>query len=229
MHDFLKELNKNKKEPYLTGTVSNLDPLQVKIIPTDDAINVVATSNLHGLIIGSRLLLLKFQDQFIALCVIQNNSYPIGHIIYQRKTSDTSRTSTTSSDDPHLSITIPRNGIYDIEAEFVVDCDDNGTDIKISWTNSNVTELTRRQITGIGTNSTTTTNAETFYSSNYGFVTDAETGVTAAGWTIRREHFICSTDDDDGILTPSWGCINSSGTITLKAFSFIVARKIENN
>lgn len=221
----------NKKEEQLihTGIVSSLSPLAIKFYPGDDAINVTCLSNLLGIKIGSNVLLVKYQSKFIIIGAIQDSPYPIGWTIYERKDSDTDRTSTTASNDPHLSISLPPYGIYECEAEFILDGDDNDTDLKLSWDNSNVNELTRRQITGIGTSSTSTANAETFYSNNYGFVTESQTGVTAGGWTIRREHFIISTDGTTGIITPTWGCVNSSGTVTLKAFSFIIARKIDNN
>lgn len=75
MNDFLNFLNQNKKtNDFLTGTVVTTYPLTVKIIPSDSAINAVCTNNLNGLVVGSRVILQKFQNQFIAIAVIGNHS-----------------------------------------------------------------------------------------------------------------------------------------------------------
>lgn len=221
----------NKKEESLINiaTVVTVNPLTIKFPPDTTAIPAVILTNLFGIAVNSRVLTLRYGKQFIVTGVIGNYAYPIGWTFYQRKTSDTSRTSTTASDDPHLTITLPANGVYNVETEFVIDGDDSTTDIKISWTNSNINELTRRSITAIGPNATSSVNSDAYYSNNYAFATEIETGVVTAGWTCRREHFVISTDDDDGTITPKWGCVNSSGTVTLKSFSFVIVTKVDNN
>jgi hypothetical protein len=232
MHDFMKELSKNKKEPYLTGTVSSLNPLQIKIIPTDDSINVVPTSNLHGITVGSRLLLLKFQDQFIALCVIQSNSYPIGHIDYVIKSSDTSRSSTTTvSNDPHLVLTLPPYGIYEVDAWFIVAADSEDPDIRVDWDTSNITALMGdgRIVLGPYTGMTSYGNT-TMLSQNYALSSDVGFGVDDAGEIGIWEKMLLSTDEDAGTLQMRWAQrVNSADNTTLKSGSYLRFIKINHN
>lgn len=130
-NNLLDFLSKNRKtNDFLTGTVYTLSPLTVKIIPTDDAINVVSTSNLLGIQTGSRVLLLRYLDQFIAIAVI--NKAPLERCIL-RKTSSQSIPDTTftkiefgsgteESDvlgmhdtaTNNTRITIPSDGLYSI-------------------------------------------------------------------------------------------------------------------
>lgn len=88
MNDLFKYLNKNKKnEMFITATVTTLNPLTVKIIPTDDAINVVYTNNLMGISVGSRILLLKYLDQFIGIAIL--GTLNIEKCILRKETAQT--------------------------------------------------------------------------------------------------------------------------------------------
>lgn len=88
MSDFMKFLSKNRNSnDFLTATVTTLNPLTAKIIPTDAAINVVSTNNLNGVVVGSRILMLKYLDQFIGIAVIGN--YSLEKCILRRTTSQT--------------------------------------------------------------------------------------------------------------------------------------------
>jgi hypothetical protein len=232
MHDFLKELNKNNESNYLTGTVSSLNPLQVKIIPTDDSINVVPTSNLHGVAVGSRLLLTKLQDQFIALCVIQSNSYPIGYIDYVIKSADTSRSSTTTVDnDPHLVLTLPPYGIYEVDAWFIVAADSVDPDIKIDWDTSNITALMGdgRIVLGPYTGMTSY-GTMTMLNQNYALSSDVGYGVDDSGEISIWEKMLLSTDEDSGTLQMRWAQrVNSADNTTLKSGSYLKFIKINHN
>lgn len=63
-------LNKKIDNFIMTGTVSSLSPLQVKLYPGDDAINVIKTTSLLDLKVGSNVILLKFLSKFIIISVI---------------------------------------------------------------------------------------------------------------------------------------------------------------
>lgn len=131
MNDFFKFLKSNKKtENYLTATVASLNPLTAKIIPDDDAVNVVMTNNLAGIVVGSRILMIKFLDQFVGIAVLGN------HVLTQcilRKTTAQSIPDSTSTEiefgsgteiyDPldmhdtstnNTRITTPSDGMYHI-------------------------------------------------------------------------------------------------------------------
>jgi hypothetical protein len=133
MSDFLKFLKSNKKtDNYLTATVATLNPLTAKIIPTDDAVNVVMTNNLAGIVVGSRILMLKFLDQFIGIAVLGNHA--LTQCILRRTTAQSIPTATateiefgsgTEVYDPlsmhdtstnNTRITIPIDGMYHITA-----------------------------------------------------------------------------------------------------------------
>lgn len=63
-------LNKQFDKTDYLATVTNLSPLEVELIPNDTAIPVVSTTGLIGLKVGSRVLLKKTSNQFIAIAVI---------------------------------------------------------------------------------------------------------------------------------------------------------------
>lgn len=65
-------LNKKPDNKFFTGIVYDLDPLQVKIYPDDDAINCKATTGLVGLSVGSNVILMTIGNQFIIVDVIGN-------------------------------------------------------------------------------------------------------------------------------------------------------------
>jgi hypothetical protein len=67
---FQSILNKPDNKTYLTATVSDLNPLKVKLYPGDDELLVVPTTNLWGITVGSRVLLLRQGNQFICTSVI---------------------------------------------------------------------------------------------------------------------------------------------------------------
>ncbi|MGD9276518.1 MAG: hypothetical protein PVJ67_05075 [Candidatus Pacearchaeota archaeon] len=67
---FQSILNKPDNKTYLTATVSDLNPLKVKLYPGDDEILAIPTTNLWGVTVGSRVLLLRQGNQFICTSVI---------------------------------------------------------------------------------------------------------------------------------------------------------------
>jgi len=77
-------INKEKQELFFTGIVASVSPLTVKLYPGDDAINVISTSGLNGLTVGSNVLMIKYLNKFIIISVIGNSiessSQPSGSI-----------------------------------------------------------------------------------------------------------------------------------------------------
>lgn len=73
MIDILKYLvNKESEEIFKLATVSSLNPLQVKLYPGDDAINVKSSSSAIGMQVGSNVLMIKYLSKFIIISVIGN-------------------------------------------------------------------------------------------------------------------------------------------------------------
>ena len=65
-----KILNKKTEPQILIGTVYSLDPFKVTLVPSDTPIPVVASSGLYGVAVGSRVVLQRFLNQFIAIDIL---------------------------------------------------------------------------------------------------------------------------------------------------------------
>ena len=77
MKDLLANIVNKKdgeNQSLYTGIVSSVNPLEVKFYPGDDAISVIATNGLPGLIVGSNVLMVKYLNKFIITNVIGNDS-----------------------------------------------------------------------------------------------------------------------------------------------------------
>lgn len=124
-----------------TGTVYSMEPLQVKLYPGDDPINVKSIVGVIGLNVGSNVLMVKYLSKFIVVGVLGNLNQ--GCCILKKSTAQTIPTSTftaiefgsgTEQLDPldmhdettnNTRITIPADGIYNIN----ISCRfDNSTD-----------------------------------------------------------------------------------------------------
>ena len=221
-------INEKLEKRLYTGAVPSMDPLQVKLHPADDAINVKCLGSVLGLKSGSNVLMVKFLSQFIIIGVVQDSPYAIGSSNYVKKESGTSRTSTTSSDDPDLTLTLPKNGIYRIESIIFVDGTETGTDFKWKYTQSGLTHISYRAAITLGSSSTSVTNG-TMHMHSRDFTQDGYAGVVNAGWTCVLDIIYVSTSSSDGTITLNWGCINSSATITVKNNSVMAWTKIDNN
>lgn len=227
--DFFKEiLNKKEENNIMMGVISSMDPLQVKLYPDDDPINVKCLGSVLGLKSGSNVLMVKFLSQFIIIGVVQNSPYAIGSSNYVKKESGTSRTSTTSTDDPDLTLTLPKNGIYRIESIIFIDGTETGTDFKWKYTQSGLTHISYRTAITLGSSSTSVTNG-TMHMHSRDFTQEGYAGVVNAGWTCVLDITYVSTSSSDGTITLNWGCINSSATITVKNNSVMAWTKIDNN
>lgn len=128
--DTLKYLvNKEVEEILFAGNVSSLDPLQVKLSNSDDAINVKML-NIFGIKLGSNVLMIKYLNKFIIVGVIVNspiNNYCMlvrsttqsipnaTHTPLNFSTGSTSNDPSSMFDGTDL-ITIPQTGIYQVNA-----------------------------------------------------------------------------------------------------------------
>jgi hypothetical protein len=63
---------KEVKKDFYTGIVTTIKPLGVKLFDADDEINVVPSGNLFGVTVGSKLTLIKIENQFYAVGIIGN-------------------------------------------------------------------------------------------------------------------------------------------------------------
>jgi len=130
MYDILDTIkylvNKEVEEILFTGNVSSLDPLQIKFTSSDDPINV-RSLNINGLKIGSNVLMIKFLSKFVIIGVIgytgqsyclleraTTQSIPSSSFTYLDFSSGTTDNDPLSMFDGTNKITIPADGLYNI-------------------------------------------------------------------------------------------------------------------
>jgi hypothetical protein len=130
MDIYNKILNKNTGQQFYTGVVFTLNPLTVKFFDDDTAISVVHTSNLFGIVVGSKLIMAKIDNQFFAIGIVGNDSLCKCALLKDDTQSIPDSTSTkitfVSDDvkydplemfnDANNRIIIPQNGLYEISA-----------------------------------------------------------------------------------------------------------------
>ena len=232
MNDLYKNiLNKNTGQQFYTGVVSTLSPFTVKLYPNDTAIPVVPTSNLHGITTSSKLILAKIYNQFFAVGIVQDNPYPVGWINYVIQETVLSKTNNTY-EDSNLTFSVPKNGIYKMEAFLVLDQSSESPDCKVKYTSSNVTQLSGRLVSGAG--SSATGSAFNFDSMarvhrNHG---DSITyGLFNSGYLYVNEVSRFSTDSSDGTITLQFAqdSTDAGNPSYLRGESWMKLMKIANN
>lgn len=121
-------MNKKEYQRFITGNISSLSPLQVKLTPSDDAINVKSLTNLFGASIGSNVLMIKFLNKFIIIGILGTIIKPKCSLIKasSQTISSSSTTKITFSsgdvdydptsmfDDANDRIIVPKTGLYEI-------------------------------------------------------------------------------------------------------------------
>lgn len=142
--DTIKYLvNREVEEILFTGNVTSLDPLQVKLSPSDDAINV-RMLNVFGIKIGSNVLMIKYLNKFVVIGVIGNvaqsfclltrtttQSIPSGTNTFMDFSSGSVILDPESMFDGTNKITIPTTGLYQINFQFRV-ADSTSTTVRIA-------------------------------------------------------------------------------------------------
>jgi hypothetical protein len=124
-------MNKKEYERFITGNVSSINPLQVKLTPSDDAINVKALNHLVNVKVGSNVLIVKILNKFIIIGVIGNiiqahclltrtttQSIPSSSFTYLDFSSNTTEVDPSSMFDGTNKITIPVNGLYNVNVAY---------------------------------------------------------------------------------------------------------------
>lgn len=131
---------KQIEKTQFTGTVVTINPLTAKIFSADDAISVVPTNNLFGIAVGSKIVINKIGNQFVAIAVIGNSSLEKCILIKTTAQSISNSTVTVVTfsssdvdydqlemfDDSNDRIIIPSNGNYLVSASGRWDSDATG-------------------------------------------------------------------------------------------------------
>ena len=120
-------MNKKESQRFITGNISSLSPLQVKLTPSDDAINVKALNHLVNVKVGSNVLMVKILNKFIIIGVIGNiiqahclltrtttQSIPSSSFTYLDFSSNTTSEDPSNMFDGTNKITIPKDDLYTI-------------------------------------------------------------------------------------------------------------------
>lgn len=221
-------LNKNDEPLLDIATVVTVSPYTIKFPPDTTAIPAIATTSLYNISVGSRVTVLRFNKQYIITGVLGDpaNKYKD----YVIKQSDETRNNTTTvSTDNELTITLPSNGIYEIEARLFVDATSNTPDLKMSWYNSNVTQLTYRNCLGHGTNTTSVYNSDFMHFHSRSMGTETTYGLVSSGWASIWEVWIVETGSSEGVITLEWAQNTATAEdITMKANSYLGYTRLDS-
>jgi hypothetical protein len=144
-----------------------------------------------------------------------------------RKTADTSRSTTAVADDPHLSFSVEANAVYIVEGMLLCSNTTADDDINLDWT---VPSGSDGSWGGVGyqlnTAGGTDANARMFGQS----ITSARSFGTsddgAAGMTVILIHATLITGSTAGTHTLQWAQLQSTGTLTVYADSFLKYTRI---
>jgi hypothetical protein len=202
-YDLIKSKIKNRpiENNILIGTVSSLNPLRVTIIPGDTAVPAVSTTNLNGIVAGSRIVLQKMLNQYIAIAILGNPAIQL-----YRCTANQNLTTADMANIAGMVFTIPKNsGYYAINTHINVRNETSATpDVKFDWaiTGTDYYTIVGRNCRGgeyAATNSTTLT--LTRNSAGHGFTTDVYYPLPAVnGNSYVTEQFIVLAGVSDTIF-----------------------------
>src|SRR4030042_3463940 len=123
-------INRKQEQKTLIGTVETVSPLTVTLIPDDTPLPAICTAGLLGLKIGSRVVLQKFGNQFIAIAIIGTPAVQI-----YRCTANQNLTTTDMANIAGMVFTLPANsGMYEVYVHVNVRNETSATpDVKFDW------------------------------------------------------------------------------------------------
>lgn len=144
----------------------------------------------------------------------------IGEVLFRRKTGDTPRSTATLSNDPHLTVTLAANAVYEMEALLHFYQSALGTDINIDWT---APASATGRWTGFG--QPVTGPGGEVASTNAGYIRTVNTNVDAARTygantdTANPLSLYCKglviTGGSGGTYALSWARNGAAGTTTM--------------
>jgi hypothetical protein len=145
-------VNQKQNQQVYIGTVDDLDPLLVSLYPGDTSIPAVSITDLHDIAVGSRVVLLRFNKQYIAIGIVGDyytDPTVIPAIRYKYKTSNFQvLNNTTLQDDPDLVAELEADSIFEVDAVLGV-YSPTTVDCKVDWTVSGgLSQLTLRYCFG---------------------------------------------------------------------------------
>jgi hypothetical protein len=214
-----KILNKKIEPNILIGTVDSLNPLMVTLITGDTAIPVVETTGLIGLKIGSRVVLQRFLNQFIAIAIIGKSAIRLIQL------NDPIACTSTTLADTDLSFSFEANCKYDVFLTLGASGNDSNG-IKLDWLNTGTIPSNQvRRTNGQAFGETNRANTNTCLRQSY-LTTDINYGCD--NYNTIMEWFVLETTTA-GIMTLRAAKYSNSVPATdtnISASSYIVVKKI---
>lgn len=143
--------------------------------------------------------------------------------IYVKKSSSTARASTTTLvDDPHLTMSLPKNGLFDVSLNLVANSPSSNPDIKLDWNTSGLTLEDFRLSFGPNLSMTSSGNCNINTLAVGSFGTANIFGASYGGASSIFENFLVSTSSSAGILTLRWAqYVSNASAVTVWAGSYI--------
>ena len=133
-------MNKKEYQRFITGNISSLSPLQVKLTPSDDAINVKSITNLANVKVGSNVLMVKFLNKFIIIGVIGAIIDTSVKVIV-KQSSQGSTTSSSFTTDSELTMSLEANKLYKIKFYLAVNNNSASPDMIVNFNNTGTVTL----------------------------------------------------------------------------------------
>lgn len=222
-------MNPQPEKLFYTATVVTVNPLTVELIPDDVAIPATSTTQLLGLKVGSRVVLVRIYTQFIAIAVIGDTA-----IQYIGKNGNQNITGTDMVNITDLVFTLKANsGLYAIDLHMNARNDTSATpDGKFDWevTGADYTVICARNMRGgeAQTNSSTTFTA-CRNSGGHGMATDISFTFPALTTSSHiQEHFVIQAGATDTIFQYRGSQI-TNGTndpLIISGYSHIIITKL---
>ena len=194
-------MNKKEYQRFITGNISSLSPLQVKLTPSDDAINVKSITNLANVKVGSNVLMVKFLNKFIIIGVIGAIIDTSVKVIV-KQSSQGSTTSSSFTTDSELTMSLEANKLYKIKFYLAVNNNSASPDMIVNFDNTGTVTLYGKNhfrcMSAAGTNAAAYEEGKTSTYDN--FDDDIIVGL-ASGYGSARSSFLAKGGASGGTIT----------------------------
>jgi hypothetical protein len=168
----------------------------------------------------------------VSLDMILLHTQEFKNFIYKTTQEDVTNNATLQDDD-ELYVTLPQNGIFEIDLNLAVNATDTSTDIKCAWsTSGDIALMGRRFYQSHNTNVTDVNNSSTVKIGCYDDITTALAFGVVSGdppATYIHEKFIVLTLNDGGTLQFRWAqqSAQSGKTTAIKVGSYMKITQLQ--
>lgn len=149
----------------------------------------------------------------------------VGQVLFAYKTADTARATATHSDDPHLTVSVSANAVYEVEAFLsYITTDETNAGLDLDWTVPagaagkwiGLAQPLSPPTTGDGIVRTITTTIDA--ARNFG-----ADSAQAIGMQVKA---LLVTAGSGGTYAVNWSRTGASGTLTLEQYSYMTLRRV---